>query len=448
MPVNTEHPTSVRAVEPNADPVVIVGLGIEAPGGIVGPGAYWDALEAGRSLLEPLPRDRGWDLDLVFSLPERMGWGPVPDSGGFLHDATQFDALFFGVTPREALAMDAQQRVAMRVAWAALQQAGINPSSLVGRKQRAGVFMGASLNFYGPPLYHPDPVLTGRRSAGVLTASVAGRISHLLDLRGPCMSLDAACASSLAALQQASNALLLGQCDWALAGGVCVTATTAPYVEFSRLQALDPTGYCRPYSAEAAGTIWSEGAVVTVVERLSRAKKFGHQVLAEVLSIGVNHNGAGAHLSVPSQDAQEQLYQQVLTDAGVKPEEITLFEGHGTGTAAGDPRELQAIATVYGQGREQKLALGSVKSNLGHAQAAAGFLGLTKAILAGLHSIIPPSLHADPPSTAIDWETYRIHVPKHSSPWHGRHLAAVSTFGLSGTNAHVIIEIPQQVDHA
>ncbi len=430
------------------DPVVIVGLGVEAPGGTVGPGAYWDALAAGWSLLEPLPRDRGWDLDRLFALPQRPGWGPVPDSGGFLHDATQFDAPFFGVSPREAVAMDPQQRVAMRVAWTALQQAGIDPASLVGHGHRAGVFLGVSLSTYGPPIDHPDPILSGRRFTGALNSSAAGRVSHLLDLRGPCMSLDTACASSLTALQQAHNALLLGQCEWALTGGICVISTPAPLVEFSRHRAIDPTGYCRPYSAAAAGTVWGEGAVVAVVERRSRARRLGHRVLAEVVSVGSNHNGAGAHLSVPSQLAQEQLYRQVLEDAGVTPQEITMFEGHGTGTAAGDPRELRAIAAVYGQGRDCELVLGSVKSNLGHAQAAAGFLGLAKVVLAGIHGVIPASLHADPPSDAIDWDRHGIRVPAHSTRWQGRRLAAVSTFGVSGSNAHALIDIPEEAFHA
>lgn len=444
MPLSSRQGTVASGARLVQDPVVIVGLGVEAPAGILGPGAFWDALEEGRSLLEPLPRDRGWDLDRIFELPHRMGWGPVPDSGGFLHDATRFDAPFFGVTPREAEGMDPQQRVAMRTAWQALQQAGIDPASLIGEGHRAGVFMGVSPNAYGPAVHIPDPLLSGRRFTGYLNSSVAGRISNLLDLSGPAVSLDAACASSLAALQQASNALYLGQCEWALAGAVCVIATTGSYVEFSRHRALDPSGFCRPYSASAAGTIWSEGAVVVVMERNSRALELGHRVLAEVRAVGVNHNGSGAHLTVPSQNAQEKLYRQVLEDAGVLPQEITLLEGHGTGTAAGDPRELRAIAAVYGYQRDDELLLGSVKSNLGHAQAAAGFLGLAKVILAGWHGCIPPSLHSDPWNPVIDWGSHRIRVPEAVESWNGPRLAAVSSFGVSGTNAHAIIEVRQE----
>lgn len=466
------------------DPVVIVGMSVEAPGGVSGPGAYWQALVSGRSLMEPLPRDRGWDLDGLFALPRTHGWGPVPDSGGFLHGATEFDPGFFGISPKEVPALDSQQRVAMRVAWAALEQAGVDPTKLrdenllrtnegtgpqrVGSAclgRLGGVFMGASPTGYGAPVDRPDVEISGHRITGVVTASVAGRISHMLGLAGPSIAIDAACASSVAAVNQAVNALLLDQCEWALAGGVCVMGSAGPYVEFSRDRALDPSGYCRPYSANAAGTVWGEGAAVLVLERRSRAEELGHRVLAEILGVGVNHNGAGAPITVPSQQAQEELYRAVLARAKVSPFQVTMLEGHGTGTKVGDPREAKAIAAVYGASgmpesggeshgmmphRTEPLSLGSVKSNVGHAQSAAGALSIVKVILAGLYATVPPSLHAEALSPDVDWDAAGIRVPAEAAPWRGvegRRLGAVSSFGVAGTNAHLIMEIPQEATH-
>ena len=467
----TGRPTDdAEAVMAQEDPVVVVGMGVEAPGGISGAGAYWKALFDGRSLMEPLPRDRGWDVDGLFALPRTHGWGPVPDSGGFLHGAAEFDPGFFGISPKETPALDAQQRVALRVAWAALEQAGVDPAALreanlsaspgvadgsapgtSGFSTRGGVFMGASPTGYGAPVDRPDPELSGHWITGVVMASVAGRISHLLGLDGPSMAVDAACASSITAVNEAINSLRLGQCEWAIAGGVCVMGSAGPYVEFSRDRALDPSGYCRPYSASAAGTVWGEGAAIVVLERRSRAEQLGHRVLAEIVASGVNHNGAGAPMTMPSQAAQERLYRMVLDRAGLVPHQVTVVEGHGTGTAVGDPREARAVAAVYGNregsvSRTEPLSLGSVKSNLGHAQAAAGALGLVKIILAGVHGMVPPTLHADPPSLEVDWDAVGIQVPTRPVRWRGvggRRIGAVSSFGVAGTNAHLIVEIPE-----
>nr|QIE08774.1 Beta-ketoacyl synthase [Nocardia sp.] len=428
----------------NADPIVIVGMGIEAPGGIDTLPAYWSALAGGRELIGPFPRDRDWPLAEIFALGRLDGWAPVRDAGGFLDGAAEFDAQFFGITPREAVAMDPQQRVGMRVAWRALEHAGINPGALDG--DAAGVWMGVSVIEYGPRATGVSEY-SGYRATGTALGAVAGRISHGLGLVGPSISVDTACASSLTAVHQAASAIRAGECDWALAGGVCVMGSPGAFYEFSKNNALATDGHCRSYAADPTGTLWGEGAGVIVLERESRAKALGHRIYGQLLGSRVNHNGAGAALAVPSAAAQQRLIESTVAAAGVDADDIDLIEGHGTGTAVGDPLELRALAATYGNpNRDTGALLGSVKSNVGHAQAASGMLGLIKVLLCGAHDTIAPSLWADTPTTDIDWAATSLRLAVEPTAWapraNGLRCAAVSSFGVAGTNAHAIVGLP------
>ncbi|KAF0848190.1 beta-ketoacyl [acyl carrier protein] synthase domain-containing protein [Nocardia caishijiensis] len=426
------------------DPIVIVGMGIEAPGGIETLPDFWSALATGRELIGPFPRDRDWPLAELFALGRLDGWAPVRDAGGFLDGATEFDATFFGITPREAVAMDPQQRVAMRVAWRALEHAGVNPGALEG--DAAGVFMGVSITEYGPRAAGVNEY-SGYRGTGTALGAVAGRISHGLGLVGPSISVDTACASSLTAVHQAASAIRAGECDWALAGGVCVMGTPGAFYEFSKNNALATDGHCRSYAADPTGTLWGEGAGVIVLERESRAKALGHRIYGHLLGSRVNHNGAGAPIAVPSAAAQQRLIEATVAAAGVSVDDIDLIEGHGTGTAVGDPLELTALAATYGNpDRAAGPLLGSVKSNAGHAQAASGMLGLIKVLLCGANDTIAPSLWADQPTTDIDWTATTLRLAVEATEWKprpdGLRYAAVSSFGVAGTNAHAIVGLP------
>ncbi|MBF6125126.1 polyketide synthase [Nocardia brasiliensis] len=425
------------------DPVVVAGLAVEAPGGVDSPAKYWSALAESRDLIGPFPRDRGWPLVQLMTLPEADGWSPVRDAGGFLYGAADFDPAFFGITPREAVAMDPQQRVGLRVAWRALENAGINPTDLAG--QEIGCYMGASYTEYGPRSDEPNEH-TGYRATGAALGAVAGRISHCLGLAGPSMTVDTACASSLSAVHLAASAIRNGECDWALAGGVCVMGSAAAFFEFAKAHALSADGQCKPYSEDAAGTLWGEGAGVIVLERESRARELGHRVYGRILATRVNHNGTGAPIAVPSATAQEQLIAKTVRAAGIDPELVGMIEGHGTGTAVGDPLELAAIQRVYGQGgRSDGPRLGSVKSNAGHAQAASGMLGLIKVLLSGLHGQIPPTRHAENPTRQLDWANSGLRLADRLTDWaprDGMRYGAVSSFGVAGTNAHAVIAMP------
>ncbi|MBF6438598.1 polyketide synthase [Nocardia cyriacigeorgica] len=427
------------------DHIVIAGMAVEAPGGVDTLARYWSALADAEDLIGPFPRDRGWPITELLSLSAaNEGWSPVRDAGGFLTGAAEFDAAFFGISPREAVAMDPQQRVGMRVAWRALENAGINPASLAGAE--VGVFMGASFTEYGPHAAQVNEH-TGYRATGAALGAVAGRISHGLGLVGPSMTVDTACASSLSALHLAAAAIRNDDCEWALAGGVCVLGSPAGFYEFSKANALSTDGQCKPYSAAASGTLWGEGAGVVVVERESRARELGHRVYGRVLGTAVNHNGKGAPIAVPSTDAQEQLIRKAVSRSGIPADAVGLVEGHGTGTAVGDPKELIALQRVYGAGDPAAPGplLGSVKSNLGHAQAAAGMLGLIKVLLAGLHGQIPPSRFADNPTTEVDWSASTLRLADKLQDWQPRdgvRYAAVSSFGVAGTNAHAVLAMP------
>ena len=425
-----------------SDPIVISAIAVEAPGGIDTPAALWSALAESRELLRRFPRDRGWTVDDLLSASRvDDGWRRVCDSGGFLDGAATFDPSFFGITDREAMVMHPQQRVAMRVAWKALENAGINPGTLEGSE--GGCFVGMSMTEYGTRTAVADDY-TGFRTVGLGQLGGAGRISHGLGLTGPSISLDSACASSLTAVQLAANAVRMDECEWALAGAVCVLGEPTAFYEFARLNAISEDGHCRAYSDDATGTVWGEGAGMVVVERESRARRLGHRIYGRILAIRTNHNGKGKPILVPRVRAQEQVIRKTLDAAGIDPADVGMIEGHGTATLAGDPVELLAIFTTYGAAGCEAL-LGSIKSNAGHAQAASGILGLIKLLLAGRHGYIPPTLFSDNPTKTLPWDATGIRLATKLHPWEpkgGVRYGATSSFGAGGANAHAIIAMP------
>ncbi|BBX40827.1 polyketide synthase [Mycobacterium simiae] len=424
-----------------SEPVVISGMAVEAPGGIDSLGGLWAALAEARELIGALPRDRGWPIDDLLAVSRLDGWGHVCDAGGFLDGAATFDPSMFGITQREAVAMHPQQRVALRVAWKALENAGINPDALDGAD--GGCFVGISPYAYGPPGTAADAV-SGHRVVSLGQLGAAARISHCLGLTGPSMCVDSACASSLAALQLAANAVRDGECEWALAGAVCVMGSPLAFYEFARLNALSEDGHCRAYADDATGTVWSEGAGILLIETEARARRLGHRVYGRILAVRTNHNGKGKPILVPRAHAQAQVIRRTLDAAEVEATDVGMIEGHGTATRAGDPVELTALFQTYGALGSQAF-LGSIKSNAGHAQAAAGMLGLIKVLLAGQHGHIPPTLFSDNPTTMVDWTGTGVQLATKLHRWepkNGIRYGAVSSFGAGGANAHALIAMP------
>lgn len=432
-----------------ADPVVIVGMAIEAPGGIETADDYWALLCGQREALSPFPRDRGWSIRDVLDGSARDGFKRIHDLGGFLSSAADFDPEFFGISPREAVAMDPQQRVALRVAWRALENSGINPDDLAGHD--AGCYVGASVMGYGPDLAEFSN-LTGHLMSGTALGVISGRIAYTLGLVGPALTIDTSCSSTLTAVHTAAQSLRSGDCDLALAGGVCVMGSPGFFVEFSKQHALSDDGHCRPYSAQASGTVWAEGAAMFVLQRRSAALRDGRRVLAELRATCLNQDGRSVGLTAPNGQAQERLFSRAIERSGVRPEDIGMIEGHGTGTRLGDRTELVSLARTYGATAPGAGALlGSVKSNVGHSQAAAGGLGLAKVLIAAEHGAIPATLHTDKASREIDWEAQGLRLASQLTPWPavgGSRLAAVTAFGMSGTNAHVVVAIPSTESEA